>query len=110
MPKSHRNKPSSKKHILTVSTASKPPLVDRITFIAAIVEPVMTIPQAWTIFHTKSAAGISLSTWICYLVFGFVWVWYGFVHKQRLIIFYELLYVVVEILIITGGLLYGAKW
>lgn len=104
MPRSHRNQHAKKKR------TNNPLLVDKLTFIAAIVEPIMTIPQAWDIFRLHDATGISLTTWTCYLLLGGVWIWWSIVHKQRVVLLYELLYVVLEVAIITGGLLYGARW
>jgi len=110
MPRSYRNQHVKKKRTLVVKEAVRPLLIDRLTFMAAIVEPIMTIPQAWDIFRYHNAAGISLTTWTCYLLLGGVWIWWSIVHKQRVVLLYELLYVILEVTIIAGGLKYGAKW
>lgn len=110
MLRSHRKLHTKKKRTLIIKEASRPMLVDRLTFIAAIVEPIMTIPQAWDIFRLHNAVGISLTTWTCYLLLGSVWIWWSLVHKQHIVLLYELLYVVLEVTIISGGIMYGAKW
>jgi uncharacterized protein with PQ loop repeat len=91
-------------------TTTKNTLVDRVTYVVAIVEPIITIPQAATIFVHRTAAGISLSTWIGYEVLTFVWLWYAVAHKDRLIFLYQVLYFFVQTAVIIGGLMYGAKW
>lgn len=86
------------------------PMIDRATYVAAIVEPIITIPQAADIFIHHTAAGISLTSWIGYEILTFVWVWYAYVHKNRLILIYNLMYFVIQTFIIIGGIIYGARW
>lgn len=85
-------------------------IVDRATFVAAIVEPLVTIPQAVTIFTQRNAAGVSLSTWVGYELLTVVWIWYALVHKQHMILLYQGLFMIIQTFVIAGGLLYGAKW
>ncbi|HSX53210.1 MAG TPA: hypothetical protein VLF90_02485 [Patescibacteria group bacterium] len=85
-------------------------LVDRATFLAAIIEPLVTIPQAMVIFKQHSAAGVSLSTWVGYEVLTLVWIWYGIVHKEKMILLYQGLFLIIQTIVIIGGLMYGAKW
>lgn len=100
-----------KKHrVLVAKKSDKFKLVDRATYIVAIVEPLITIPQAVIIFQHRTAAGVSLSTWVGYEVLTLVWIWYAIAHKDRLILLYQGMYLVVQTVIIVGGLMYGAKW
>ena len=110
MSRYHRHLHIKKERALIVKKLRKPKLVDRMTFMAAILEPVVTIPQVTIIFADKTAAGISLPTWFGYEFLTLVWLWYGFVHKDRLIILYQGLFMVVQTGVIIGGLIYGAKW
>jgi uncharacterized protein with PQ loop repeat len=84
--------------------------IDRAIYIAAFVEPLSTVPQVYAVFATKSAAGISISTWATYVAFSFLWLWYGIVHKQKALIVAESLFIATEGLVVIGGLLYGAHW
>lgn len=84
--------------------------IDRAIYFAAFVEPLSTVPQVYAIFVTKSAAGISISTWATYVFFSFLWLWYGIVHKQRALIVAEVLFIVTEGLVVVGGLMFGAHW
>ena len=84
-------------------------LVDKAVYIAAFVEPATTVPQVLTIFRTKSAAGISLISWVAYLFFSILWLWYGIVHKQKALIIAYSLFGITEVLVIIGGILYGAQ-
>lgn len=83
---------------------------DRATFAVAILEPLMTIPQAAIIFQEHTAAGVSLSTWVGYEVLTLVWLWYGYIHKERMILVYQVLFLIMQTAVIVGGVMYGAKW
>lgn len=99
------------RHINTKKKKSnKYRLVNRATFAVAIIEPVITIPQAVDIFREHTAAGVSLSTWVGYEVLTLVWLWYGYVHKEKMILVYQGLFMVVQTAVIIGGITYGAKW
>ena len=93
-----------------MSKKTKPKLIDRLIYVAAIVEPVVAIPQVYQIFHGRTAAGISISTWAGYDVLSLVWLWYGFAHKEKVIIFYQSSWLVLQSVILIGAALYGGKW
>jgi uncharacterized protein with PQ loop repeat len=100
-----------KKHrILAVKNSSKYKLVDRATYVVAILEPLITVPQAIAIFTGKSATGVSLTTWVGYEALTVVWVWYALAHKDKLILLYQGLYIIIQTIIIVGCIMYGAKW
>lgn len=109
MSRLHRHQ-SVKKHTLVVEKARKPLLVDRLTFAAAIIEPLVTIPQVYVIFRNHTAAGVSLSTWLGYELLTIIWLWYAVVHKEKMILVYQGLFMIVQTLVIIGGLIYGAPW
>lgn len=110
MTKIHRHLHKKKRSVLIPSKKAHPLLVDRLTYAAAIIEPAITIPQALIIFRDQTAAGISLFSWIGYEVLTAVWLWYAVVHKERLIFIYQGLFFIIQAIVITGGIIYGAKW
>jgi uncharacterized protein with PQ loop repeat len=67
---------------------------------------IMTIPQVLKIWIDKNAAGLSLVTWISYLLFSFVWFFYGVVHKERPIIIGNFFWILLDLLIVIGTILY----
>ncbi len=109
MSRYHRHQ-SRKRTTLVLKKTRNAKLVDRATFLAAIIEPLVTIPQAMVIFKQHSAAGVSLSTWVGYEVLTLVWIWYGIVHKEKMILLYQGLFLIIQTIVIIGGLMYGAKW
>lgn len=99
-----------KKKAVRIYKSDKPLVVDRLTYIAAIIEPIITIPQAVLIFQTKSAAGISLLSWIGFQILTIIWIWYAIVHEERMILLYQGLFFIIQGFVIIGGIMYGAKW
>lgn len=98
------------KKTLIVKKQLKPKIVDRLTYAAAIIEPIITLPQAIQIFRTGNAEGVSILSWLGYELLQIIWLWYGIVHKDRIIILYSILYAVVQAAVIFGAILYGGKW
>ncbi len=110
MTKFRQHQHTKARKALIVKKQAKPLLVDRLTYLVAAIEPIVTIPQLYVIFRDKSAEGIAISSWVGYQLFTLVWLWYGIVHKEKVIIFYQACWLVLQQLIIIGGLMYGAKW
>jgi uncharacterized protein with PQ loop repeat len=110
MTKYHQKAHQKQQKVLVIKKQAKTKLVDRMTYLVAAIEPIVTIPQVYVIFHDKTAEGIAISSWIGYELFTLIWLWYGIVHKEKVIIFYQLCWLVLQLVIIIGGLMYGAKW
>jgi uncharacterized protein with PQ loop repeat len=108
MTRLHAHKHLKRHRTLTAQKKYKPKLVDRATYMAAIIEPVITIPQVMIIFRTQNASSISLMSWIGYEILTAIWVWYGFVHKDKLILLYQGLFLIVQGAVIIGAIMYGA--
>jgi uncharacterized protein with PQ loop repeat len=83
---------------------------EKMVYVAAIVEPIITIPQAYVIFKDQTAAGVALSSWIGYQLLTLVWIWYAIVHKERLILVYQGLFLIIQAFVIVGAIMYGAPW
>lgn len=105
-----KNKKAKAKKILVVKKKISPRVVDRLTYAAAIIEPIITLPQAIQIFRTGNAEGVSIFSWLGYELLQIIWLWYGIVHKDRVIILYSTLYAFVQAAVIIGAVLYGGKW
>lgn len=86
------------------------PLADKLTYTAAMIEAFIVMPQVYQIFHDKNAAGLSLMSWTGFEILNLVWLFYGIVHRDKVIIFYASSYGFVQLWVIVGGLMYGAKW
>ncbi len=80
--------------------------LDKFIFFIGLMGPVMTIPQVWQIYSTQDATGVSLISWSWYLFSAFVWLAYGIIHKEKAIVFAQSLWIVTEIILITGIIIY----
>ena len=81
--------------------------LDRLIYAISIIGPVMTIPQVLAIWVGQNASGVSLVSWVTYLGCVIVWLIYGLVHKEKVIIFSNSLWVFMDVLVVIGILLYG---
>lgn len=81
--------------------------IDKIIYFVGIFGPIMTIPQVLQIWYYKTAVGVSLISWIAYLFCAIIWAIYGFLHKEKPIIVSQCFYIVLEIFIVIGIILYG---
>jgi len=81
--------------------------LDKLTFIVGIIGPFTVLPQIYSIFSTKSAAGVSLTTWVLIFIVTFPWILYGIAHKERSIIVSFILWEIVNFGVILGVLMYA---
>lgn len=65
----------------------------------------MTIPQIYDIWSTKQHS-INEITWSSYLAIGVVWLFYGIVHKEKPIIFSNILGIITTGLVVVGAVIY----
>ncbi len=81
--------------------------LDKLTFVAGVIGPFTVLPQTYSIFHTKSATGVSLATWLLIFIVTFPWVLYGMAHKDKSIIVSFTLWEIVNLSVVVGVLIYG---
>lgn len=81
--------------------------IDSAMSVAAIIHPLMAVPQVVQIYVTEQAAGLSLFTWAAWLALGMVFLAYGLAHRLRPYILMQVLWVIVDVLVILGILIYG---
>lgn len=79
-------------------------VLDHLVYLIAFVGPFMTIPQIYDIWVIRKPS-VNLITWGSGLVFGSVWLIYGIVHKEKPIIFSNLLGMLTTGLVVVGALL-----
>lgn len=82
-------------------------VLDKLVYFGGTFAVLMTIPQAASIWLEQNAAGVSLITWSAFLVNAVIWSLYGFTHQERAIMLMYGAYFFLDILIITGIVLYG---
>jgi len=82
-------------------------LLDRIIYPIGILGPILTIPQFLEIWISKDASGLSLFTWSSWIVIAFFWVLYGLAHKELPIVISYIAWIVIEVGVVIGIVLYG---
>ena len=80
--------------------------LDKLTFVVGIAGPFTVLPQIYSIFSTRSAEGVSLTTWLLIFIVTFPWVLYGFAHKEKSIIVSFILWEVANFLVVLGVFMY----
>lgn len=81
--------------------------LDKLTFVAGVIGPFTVLPQIYSIFTARSAAGVSLITWVLMFIVTFPWIFYGLAHKEKSIVVSFILWEVVNLTVVVGILLYG---
>ncbi|MBU1202312.1 MAG: hypothetical protein KJ583_03595 [Nanoarchaeota archaeon] len=82
-------------------------IMDKLVYAASIFAPIMTLPQVMIIWIDKNAQGISVVSWIAYMLCALIWLMYGFLHKEKPIIIMNLLWIVLDLLVIIGVMVYA---
>ena len=82
--------------------------IDKLIYFVAVLGPLMTLPQVLKIYIYQDAAGVSLLSWATYLFCAICWLLYGIAHKEMPIIVSNIIWIVLEIAIVIGILMYGS--
>ena len=78
-----------------------PSAIDSWVYLAIIIGPICTIPQIISIWQDHNK-GVSVISWVAYLVAAIIWLLYGLKRKDSAIITVELIWIVLSLLIIIG--------
>jgi uncharacterized protein with PQ loop repeat len=88
------------------ATAAWKRFLDYLMYAVGIIAPIALIPQIVQVYTTRSAAGVSFSTWFLLAFFNTLWTVYAAVHKDKQLFFANALMVVFDLIIVIGILLY----
>jgi uncharacterized protein with PQ loop repeat len=79
-------------------------LFDKFIMVAAVCYPLTTVPQITEVFKGNTE-GVSVTTWGGYIIFSFLFLIYGLIHKVKPMIVSNGLWVIVNSLVAVGVLL-----
>ncbi len=79
----------------------------RLTLVAAVVQPLMTVPQVVQLYATHDASGLSLITWLGYAIIGLVFLAYGIKYRLVPIATTQVIWFVLQISIVVGILIWS---
>ena len=80
--------------------------LDKVIYFVGISGPIMTLPQVYTIWSTQDASGVSLVSWGWYLITACIWLAYAIEHKEKPLIVTYILWIIIEIVLVLGIILY----
>ncbi len=79
---------------------------DKFIFLIAFIGPLATAPQAFQIFITHNASGVSAVTWLFYDFVQLSWLLYGIAHRDKPIILSNIFWVFWQTLVLIGAIIY----
>ena len=85
----------------------KSQVLDKIIYVIGVLGPIMTIPQLTNIWIDHNAAGVSVISWSSYLVMAVFWFIYGIIHRIKPIIVTYFFWILIDILIVLGIILFA---
>jgi uncharacterized protein with PQ loop repeat len=80
--------------------------LDRLLLFVAVMGPLLTLPQILKIYVGQNATGVSVLSWGFYALFNIPWIIYGVVHKDKPIMIGYSLWLVTNIVVVVGVLIY----
>ena len=81
--------------------------LDKIIYVVGVLGPIMTLPQLFKIWVEKDASGVSLFSWSGYLMTASIWLVYAIVHKEKPLIITYISWIIVEVFLIIGIVIYN---
>jgi len=81
-------------------------LLDTIVYAAGIIGPIIALPQVILVYVGQDVAGISVISWLGWAILDIPWIVYGFAHKERPIIITYTLWMVINLSVVTGVIIY----
>ena len=91
-----------------ISKKRKLSLVDKAAVVAVFLYPLSGIPQVIEVFRGNTG-GVSLLAWFGFMLFSFLFLIYGLAYKIKPMIITNILWFIVEGLVVTGILIHVTK-
>ena len=80
---------------------------ENLVLLVAIIEPLSTVPQIITTYTLQDATGVSLLSWLLFTCASIVWLIYGIKIKSNPLIASSVMWVLTEIILIVGIVIYS---
>lgn len=89
-----------------LTKGTRPTVINKMMTCAAVIHPLMAMPQVIQIYTTQNVEGVSVWTWLGFMMLGFVFLCYGIVHRLKPFIITQILWFFVDFLVVLGVLLF----
>ena len=76
--------------------------IDKYIYLVALVGILMTLPQIYDIWFLNKVDGVSVISWSSYGLMAVFWTIYGLGHKEKVIIYSNICWVILDFLIVLG--------
>jgi uncharacterized protein with PQ loop repeat len=83
-------------------SAGRQKKINFIVLAMGIIEPLFTLPQAYSIWIKHETVGVSFTTWLFFTVAAVVWCIYGFTISSKPLIVSYALYAVFNGFVVVG--------
>lgn len=90
----------------TIHSKKSVKIIDRWVMVIGVLSPLTSIPQIYQIIATRDSQGVSVATWVLYIFLGIFWLVYGMAHEEKPIIVNNLLWIILEVIIVFLALIY----
>lgn len=80
--------------------------IDKWAMFMGVLSPLTSLPQLVQILETRNADGVSVLTWVLYIVLAVFWLVYGIAHKEKVIIVNNLGWIILELAIVVLTFVY----
>ena len=81
--------------------------LDNVCMLFSVLMPMTAIPQIYKLYYFQNADGIAIWMWILHSIAIIPFLLYGIVHKVHHIIILNVLWLVVQMIMIVGIVMYG---
>ncbi len=81
-------------------------LVDMLAYTASTLSLIFTLDQGRIIWATHSAGSVSLLSWFFYTISASVWLLYGYIHKDRVLMITNTAWVAFSLFVLVGVIVY----
>ena len=80
--------------------------MDKVVYAAGIVSLAIMFPQLKLVFWGKNAAGLEPITWLILALMDIPWIIYGWMHKEKPLVFIYTMWLIINSLIFVGSVIY----
>jgi uncharacterized protein with PQ loop repeat len=81
-------------------------IMDTLAYVASFLSLFLTLDQVRIVWINHNVSGVSLIAWAGYALSSAVWLAYGYMHKDRVLLITNILWVVMSALIVLGIFMY----
>lgn len=102
----HHHQKSKNKKNLTHGQKFLNKFMDDIIYVMGTVGAFIFVPQLINVWQQQNISGVSLLSWVGLFAGSSFWIFYGFIHKAKPIIYANILSGAVQLFIIIGILVH----